>query len=463
MKTSENNKNIKILFALLVIAVINICIISLFKVNVDKKLTIQYTVKSNQADTYQLFYSKNKEQWDVENCINTEYSVPKKTQDLIFEVPQDTQFIRIDLGNTSGNVMLSNISVKYLWQEVDIKSRLLDKGALIADIQEIVQVGDDISIEKSGEDACVIVDISDLQKGVINLLGSLIRYFCSGLICVILDVVLLVLAKKRRAIFSLVVEVARNRKLIWNLSKSDFKTRYAGSYLGITWAFVQPVVTVLVYWFVFQVGLRSVPIDNFPYALWLVTGLVPWFFFSEALSNATNSLLEYSYLVKKVVFKISILPVVKIISALFVHIFFITFTLILFMAYGYMPTAYALQILYYTFCIFILVLGLSYITSAIVIFFKDLGQIISIILQVGVWLTPIMWNYSTMSSSKYEWIIKINPMFYIVRGYRDALIDHVWVWDRPGISIYFWCMTIMIFVIGTVVFKKLKVHFADVL
>lgn len=463
MKISGNIMNIKKILALLVIAVINICIISLFKVNVDHKLTIQYTVKSNQADTYQLFYSQNKAQWEVEKCIDAEYSVPKETQTLTFEIPKDTQVIRMDFGNTSGKVEVSNVSVKYLWKEVDIQNRLLDKDVLMADIQEVVQIDDTISIEKNGEDACIIVDISDLQKSVVNLLGNLIRYFWSGLICIILDVILLVLAKKRKFIFSLAVEVTRNRKLIWNLSKSDFKTKYAGSYLGITWAFVQPIVTVLVYWFVFQVGLRSVPIDNFPYALWLVAGLVPWFFFSEALSNATNSLLEYSYLVKKVVFKISILPVVKLISALFVHVFFIAFTLILFMAYGYMPTAYMLQIIYYTFCIFILVLGLSYITSAIVIFFRDLGQIISIILQVGVWLTPIMWNYSTMSSSKYEWIIKMNPMFYIVRGYRDALIDHIWFWDRPGISIYFWCVTIIIFVIGTVIFKKLKVHFADVL
>lgn len=463
MRISGNNKRIKILFAVLVIAVINICIISLCKVNVNKTLTIQYTVKSNQADTYQLFYSQNKDQWEAEKCIDAEYSVPNETQTLTFEIPKDTQVIRMDFGNTSGNVILSNASVKYLWKEVDIKNRLLDKDVLMADVQEIVQVDDTISIEKSGDDACVILDVSDLQKSVFNSLENLTRYFCSGLICVILDVILLVAAKKRKVIFSLAVEVARNRKLIWNLSKSDFKTKYAGSYLGITWAFVQPVVTVLVYWFVFQVGLKSVPVDNFPYALWLVTGLVPWFFFSEALSNATNSLLEYSYLVKKVVFKISILPVVKIISALFVHIFFVAFTLILFMAYGYMPTAYTLQIIYYTFCVFILVLGLSYITSAIVIFFRDLGQIITIILQVGVWLTPIMWNYSTMDTSKYEWIIKMNPMFYIVRGYRDSLIDHIWVWERPGISIYFWCLTIMIFVIGTVIFKKLKVHFADVL
>ena len=128
-----------------------------------------------------------------------------------------------------------------------------------------------------------------------------------------------------------------------------------------------------------------------PFVLYLVAGIVPWFFFQDALVGGTNALLEYNYLVKKVVFNISVLPVVKIISAMFVHVFFVLFTIILYAAYGRMPDIYYLQLIYYTGCVFILVLGLSYATSAIVIFFRDLTQIINIILQVGVWLTPIMW------------------------------------------------------------------------
>ena len=102
-----------------------------------------------------------------------------------------------------------------------------------------------------------------------------------------------------------------------------FKTKYAGSYLGIIWAFVQPVVTILLYWFVFQVGFRSRPLGDYPFVLWLTAGLVPWFFFSDAWNGATNSMLEYSFLVKKVVFDIGILPVIKIFSAFFVNIFFL--------------------------------------------------------------------------------------------------------------------------------------------
>ena len=201
-----------------------------------------------------------------------------------------------------------------------------------------------------------------------------------------------------------------------------------------------------------------------PYVLWLIAGLVPWFFFSEALSSGTNALVEYSYLVKKVVFKISILPIVKVVSALFVHIFFIVFMLVLYSCYGFLPDLYTLQIVYYSFAMFVLVIALTYATCAIVVFFKDLSQIINIILQVGVWMTPIMWNIDTMELSPILLtIFKLNPMYYIVAGYRDALINKVWFWERPEITMYFWLLTIVILGLGAVIFKRLKVHFADVL
>lgn len=285
--------------------------------------------------------------------------------------------------------------------------------------------------------------------------------------CAILEAIFIVFLFKYDKIATLPVELYQNRKLIWKLAKNDFKTRYAGSYLGIVWAFVQPIITVLLYWFVFSVALpsRAVAVKGdieIPYILWLIAGIVPWFFFSEALTNGTNALLEYNYLVKKVVFKISILPIIKIISAVFVHGFFILFTLILFSCYGFYPDVYTLQILYYSACMFIFVLGLCYITCSIIIFFRDLGQIISIALQVGIWATPILWNISTLSP-KLRVIFKINPMFYIVEGYRNALIDKIWFWENFYSTAYFWILTLCVFAFGAIIFKRLKVHFADVL
>ncbi|MEK4345571.1 MULTISPECIES: ABC transporter permease [Paenibacillus] len=261
---------------------------------------------------------------------------------------------------------------------------------------------------------------------------------------------------------TLLKEFNKSRDLIFKLAKNDFWTKYASSQLGIFWAFVSPLLTVLVYWFVFQIGFRVVPIENVPYLLWLLCGLVPWFFFSEALINSTNSLLEYSYLVKKVVFKISILPMIKIISSLFIHLFFLVFIEYAFVFYGFIPTVYNIQILYYLFCIIALLVSLSYLTSSIVVFFRDLSQLISIIMQFGVWLTPIMWQ-PNMFPEKYQNFLKINPLYYIVEGYRDSLFNNVWFWQKPKQTILFWSICLVCFALGSIVFKKLKPHFSDVL
>ena len=255
----------------------------------------------------------------------------------------------------------------------------------------------------------------------------------------------------------------RTLKLIWHLARNDFKTKYAGSYLGIIWAFVQPVVTILVYWFVFSV-LRAHAVREVPFVLWLMAGLVPWFYFQEALNSGSNALIEYSYLVKKVVFQIEILPVVKLCSALFVHLFFVCVVIILYTVSGHFPGITVLQVFYYSGSLFVLVYALTSLTSAVVVFFRDLTQIIAIFLQVGVWMTPIMWNFDDLHFGRFlTYLFKLNPMYYIVSGYRDSLIDRRWFWERPVLSLYFWGFTILVLLLGQRAFGRLRVHFADVL
>ena len=140
--------------------------------------------------------------------------------------------------------------------------------------------------------------------------------------------------------------------------------------------------------------------------------------------------------------------------------------LILFGVYGYMPDLYVLQVLYYSLGVLILALGMSYLTSAVSVFFPDMRQIVNIALQVGIWATPIMWNIDDMKQKipgAVMVILKMNPLYYIVQGYREALIDKRWFFEHPGMTVYFWCFTAAVCILGVTVFKRLKVHFEDVL
>jgi len=190
--------------------------------------------------------------------------------------------------------------------------------------------------------------------------------------------------------------------------------------------------------------------------------MVPWFFFSESLQSATQSILSNSFLVKKVVFRVSLLPIIQIISALTIHMFFIVFMFGMFLYYGYTPTLYWLQIFYYLFCTIILVLGISWITSSVIVFFRDLGQIISMVIQFGFWLTPIFWSMKILPK-EYHGVMQYNPAYYLVEGYRDSLIYNTWFWEKVDLGIQFWIITLLFFFGGAVVFRKLRPHFADVL
>lgn len=260
-------------------------------------------------------------------------------------------------------------------------------------------------------------------------------------------------------------DVYRSRRLIFDLANKDFKSRYAASYLGILWAFVQPIVTVSIYILVFQVGFKQGMKRDVPFALWLTIGIVPYLFFQEALLSATNSLMEFSYLVKKVVFKISVLPIVKIISATYVHLFFIGLTVVVYFCFQMPAHIYMVQVFYYSFAAIVLVLGLSYITASMVVFFRDLGQIVNILLQFFMWLTPIMWDVNDM-----DWVtpgihrfLKLNPVYYIISGYRDTFLDRIWFWEKGEWTVYFWAVALLIAMLGALTFKKLEKHFADVL
>ena len=262
--------------------------------------------------------------------------------------------------------------------------------------------------------------------------------------------------------FGQVKDIFSKRQLLFTLSLSDFKKKFIGSYLGIFWMFVQPIVSIFIYYLIFQVGFKSSPVEDMPYVLWLIPGIIPWFYFNEALSNGVSVLSAYQHLVKKMVFRIDLLPLVKVVSSLFVHFIFLFIMVIVFLLYGVVPSLWWLQCIYYLLCNIILVTGMIYLTSSVNVFIKDVGQIVNVVLQFGFWMTPIMWDLSIMPEALHLFL-KLNPFTYVVKGFRDSFIYHVGFWEKPEELIYYWVVTSVIFICGIRLFKKMEPHFADVL
>ena len=257
--------------------------------------------------------------------------------------------------------------------------------------------------------------------------------------------------------------LVKNKETIWSLAVNDFSTKYAGSILGTFWAIMQPIITILIYSLVFQYGLKATsPVEGVSYIMWFAAGMVPWFFFSDGVRGVTNVLIEYSYLVKKVVFDIELLPIVKILSSVFVHFVFLALLFLIALINMEEITVFVIQIVYYLFCSCILIYTIGEFASSIIPFFRDLGQIVNIALDILLWATPIIWSYSIVGE-RFQWIVKLNPVFYLVEGYRDCFINHKWFFEKPGITLYYWILVLVLLFLGKIVFRKLRPQFADVL
>jgi len=253
-----------------------------------------------------------------------------------------------------------------------------------------------------------------------------------------------------------------NRNIILALSSREFKNNYVGSSLGFLWAFIQPLALAMILWGIFTFGFNAKSVDNVPFVLYLLTGLFPWNFFSETVNQNTVIIPNYSYLVKKMPFQVSTLPVVKILSNLFIHAFFLIIIVVFLIAYNVPVTLMWLQTLYYLFAMVVLVLGFSWIFSAIQVFFKDTSQIIMILMQIGFWVTPIFWVSNVFPASM-QVIIKLNPMVYVVNGYRDSFIYQVPFWHKGTETMIFWFGALVTLFVASKLFSKLSPHFADVL
>lgn len=258
-------------------------------------------------------------------------------------------------------------------------------------------------------------------------------------------------------------DIFQNWNLIKKFAKNDLRAKYAGSFLGIFWAFINPLITIFVYWFVFEKGLKAgMTNGNVPFIVYLTTGIIVWFYFSDTWISATNCFREYSYLVKKVVFDVQILPTAKLISNMYTHFFFIGLAFVLTSLYHFYPSLYSLQIIYYLFCLVMFLTAISLITASIQPFFSDITQFLGVIMQVLMWGTPILWDIDAFPA-KYHTLFKINPLFYIVQGYRDSFLSRAWFWQHGKLTIYFWVFTFALLCLGTVVYKKMRPHFSDVL
>jgi lipopolysaccharide transport system permease protein/teichoic acid transport system permease protein len=258
-------------------------------------------------------------------------------------------------------------------------------------------------------------------------------------------------------------QLIRYRWTIWFFARRQIQDRYAGTWGGLAWAVLHPLMLLAVFWFVFEKGLRIASAGETPFVLHLFCGLVPWMLMQECLSAAASSITGRAYLVKKVAFPSEILPFTHLLAALLTHAVLMLILLALFAWHGHVPGAHALVLFpYYLACLLALAGGLSILLSAANVFYRDIGQILAVVLNVWFWLTPIVWPPHLLPPA-YAWVLELNPLNYVIQGYRDALLGAEARMPALGLTAGFWLFTGALCLYAYRMFLRLKPSFADFL
>lgn len=255
------------------------------------------------------------------------------------------------------------------------------------------------------------------------------------------------------------------RKQILKLAKSDLVRTYRGSALGWLWAVIKPSVTIFVYWFAMEMGVRGQgrPIDGYPYFFWLLAGLIPWFYMSEMLTQGTDSVRRYNYLVTKINFPISTIPTFVSISKFMVHIFLVVVTIVIFMIGGHMPDIYYLQLPIYMFLSFWFWTAFALFSSLLASISKDYSNLVKSFLTAILWMSGILYNVDTVTNPIFKQFLMLNPVTYLATGYRNVFVHQVWFWEQPKRLLYFMAWLLLINLLALWAYKKLRKEIPDVL
>ncbi|PLZ85375.1 ABC transporter permease [Fischerella thermalis CCMEE 5273] len=255
--------------------------------------------------------------------------------------------------------------------------------------------------------------------------------------------------------------------LLRALVRRDLEARYKGSILGNLWPLLNQLSQLLIYTYVFSIvlkvklSLKGVPENNFTFGLWLFAGLLPWIAFSSGLIQAANSVVAQPNLVKKVVFPLALLPLVPTLST-FIESSFGLMALIFFVAVSTHTLHSTLALLPFIWLTqLLLTAGLGYLMAGLTVFLRDIPQTLGVILNIWLYLTPILYPAKAIPEEWRNLVFWLNPMTAIAEVYRDlVLVGEVKHWGEWGVTTV---ISAIVFCIGFSVYKRLRPAFADVL
>jgi len=256
--------------------------------------------------------------------------------------------------------------------------------------------------------------------------------------------------------------------LIRRLSLYELKSKNKSNYLGMAWEIINPLIQVLIYWFVFgsirqRAEITIAPGVEVPFIYWLLCGFILWIFFYQSTIQGSKSIYSRLRMLSKMNFPMSIIPNIPIFSQFYIHVIMVGIIFLIFQFSGYFVTVYFTQLIYFIFASFCLIFSLALITSTLSTIIRDVHMILNATLRMLLYLSPILWQI-TILDGPLPTIMKLNPLYYLIEGYRAAFFGTEWyLIEHWQYTIYFWGVVIVLFIFGSILHVKFRRHFIDYL
>ncbi len=268
---------------------------------------------------------------------------------------------------------------------------------------------------------------------------------------------------RKGAVRTVVKECWQNRERLVTLAIYDLKVRNSGTWFGFLWNFLNPALQILVYWFVFAVGFKSAaPRGEYSYLIWMIVGIIPWFYISEALNASTMAIYSFQDVLKRMRFPVAIVPIRTVLATLISHVMAMVVVMAIFFMAGYGVGIHFLSVFYYMAASFLFLSGYALMASAITVLFKDFQKIMNAVIRLLFYISPIVWSKEQYAENVYR-ILKLNPFVYIITGYRDSILYNQPFYTNWRYGLYFWGITLLLVWAGCTIHIRFRERFMDVI
>ncbi|MGD0118364.1 MAG: ABC transporter permease [Candidatus Binatus sp.] len=249
-----------------------------------------------------------------------------------------------------------------------------------------------------------------------------------------------------------------HRELFYFLAWRDIKVRYKQTALGASWAILQPLISMVVFTLLFG-RLAKVPSEGMPYAIFSYAGLLPWNFFTTAVTNASNSLVGSTNLITKVYFPRLLVPTAAV-GAVLVDIAIASLMLFAIMPiYGVAFHASLIMLIPLTGLTALTAAALGIWTAALNVKYRDIRYALPFVIQILMFLTPVIYPVSFLPE-RWRWVLRLNPLSGIIEGFRDSIFGRPFNWNGLAISAG---VTLGALLVAALIFKRMEREFADVI